>query len=159
MDDLFKNTLPKLVEKDEVNPQVDQFSITPTAIKRRHLGGLINLSSDEVTSASLSNGQQVVLTSTLTESGGFADKGLIAEFYFAAFVGSLSTANQIGVGSSIDESQFQVIGPWYDYTAYNIAGFPKYKSVARVYIRNISAGSITLNMVTMWKLLSQGEIQ
>lgn len=155
----MNNRLPTLKEVDGIeNIRLDQLNLLPGSIKRRNLGELVTMTSDEVATVTIGNGQQAVLTSTLSEDQGdkFVNTGILgAEFYVAFFEGTPTPANEIGRGANVDESDWQIIGPRYDWLSFSVDEYPKHKSIATVYIRNISAGSVSLTVVTRWKVWSQ----
>lgn len=105
-------------------------------------GGLIQRSSlSSSTVSSFSNGLQVINQVTITNTEG---RRLVAVVERAVYVGSKVNANLLPGGSSIDESQFQVIGNNFAVIDSDGTTTEDYELNNQLYIRNISAGTITL---------------
>ena len=127
-------------------PRISQRDILPVSIKNRNLGDIVNISDNLEASTSLNNGEDTIFTLLLIND---KDADLIAEPEFSLWEGSISSANLIPNGSSIDASQYQIIGPWNEWTEVVIAGgsvdisIPTLAIASRIYIRNISAGAAT----------------
>jgi hypothetical protein len=109
---------------------------------------VVKVSENAEASTSLNNGEDVVFT-TLFVNDKKAD--FIVEPEFSLWQGSISFLNLLPGGSNVDPSEFQIIGPWNEWTegavlglsgAFDIA-LPTYVSVSKIYVRNISAGAST----------------
>lgn len=130
--------------------RLSQMDIMPTAVKPRQLGAITFLTALATTSFSFGNGEQRVITVTVTSTKG--DDIASPEIYISLYQGTVDAANEIlGGGASVTPSQYQVIGPHYTY-----AGWDKVTSQSklRLYILNISAGSVTINVETLTKVIS-----
>ncbi len=134
--------------------RANQRTIIPSGIKNRNLGNFAASTTLLATaSTALNNGDQAVFTITTSHDFGF--DLLAAEVYIAMYVGAVAGANELPGGSGIDESQWQVIGPYHSYSAWD---GEKDSSTTRVYVRNISAGaSQTVTLRTVTKYLSNNE--
>lgn len=115
------------------NMRVSQTGILPTAIKIRTLGDVIILGSLVSGSATLSNGDETTFSFTVASVDG-ARNLCIPDV--ALYVGSVAAANQLPSGSSITESQWEVIFMGNDW-----ATTDNFNSIHKVYVRNISAGA------------------
>jgi len=122
--------------------------ILPSAVKNRGLGNVINLFDTQEATTTLNNGDDAVLSLTIVNQ---RDAAMIAEPEFSLWEGSISSANLLPGGSNIDESQWQIIGPWNEWTEGAVIGLsgafdvaiPEDTVVSKIYIRNISAGAST----------------
>ena len=115
------------------------------------LDGIIESTGTASGSTTLANGEQVVFTITTSSDTG-AKVFVVADV--SLYVGSVAVANQLPGGSSIDESQWQIIGPWSDWGATNNVN---HKTL--VYVRNISAGSLTVLIRTISRAISNSRTQ
>src|SRR3990167_8787079 len=122
--------------------RLSQKEIQPTAVKPRQLGALTFLTALATTSFSFGNGEQQVITVTVSSTKG--DDIASPEMYISVYQGAVTAANEIlGGGASVDPSQYQVIGPHYTYVGWDKVTS---QSKLRLYILNISAGSVTINV-------------
>lgn len=87
------------------------------------------------------NGEQIVNQVKVTNLDG---KNLLPIVERVVYVGSRDAANILAGGSSIDESQFQLFGDTYSHVDTNGANVGINEVVNWRYIRNISAGTVTL---------------
>lgn len=111
----------------------------------RRLDGITVTTGTASGSATLANGDQAVYTiTTSSDSGAKVNVGADVSLY----VGSVAAANQLPGGSGIDESQWQVIGPWNDLQATDSINHK-----VKVYVRNISAGSSTVILNTKSRVI------
>lgn len=101
---------------------------------------------EEITEASivLNNGDQVLNQSLVTAN---SKERIIVSVERATYVGSVSAVNLLPLGSAVDESQWQVIGPFNG--IYKIVGSAaieteEYENANQLYVRNISAGTVTV---------------
>ena len=110
-----------------------QREVFPTTVKSRLLGKIVGVSALGSSTGTVGNGDQVVFSITTSTSSGSL---LISIPDVTLYVGSIASANQLPGGSSIDESQWQVIfmgNDWNDTDGNN--------TVYQIYVRNISAGA------------------
>ena len=144
---------PLRVTDEDNNQRIFQSNLYPSSVKRRYLGTDIITSKpgDEIGDAdtlsfSFTTGQQALITWTLETTN--ADK-LMATMDLTIYVGSVLAANQLPGGSTIDETTYQIIGPWYDW------GATDNKNVkVKLYILNISAGTVTILTRSVWRYIS-----
>lgn len=126
----------------------------PTAIKGRHISDIIFRSARTTATASISNGSQLVLESTLEQNDQFP---ILATPFISIYIGSIADANQLPGGSAIDESQWQFTSPRMNQEDWEDAGYPRHKEYATVYVRDISAGTVDVIFVVDWKYFSPRE--
>lgn len=122
-----------------------QRNIFPQSVSVRAFNDVIKLSETGSASTSLGNGDQVVITNTLSQKYGAR---LLSFVDISVYVDSVATTSQLPGGTSIDESNWQVIGPWYDWAATDGQNVK-----ILLYIRNISAGSVTLYIRTQHRYI------
>lgn len=137
-----------------VQTRVSQRGIVPGAVKSRHLDNVIFGTTEETVQTTLANNEQVTINYSITQNDGFEEK---ADLYFVIYIGSVAAANKLPGGSAIDESQWQVIGPFFDYDKWTEAGFSKHQDFVCLYIRNISAGSSIVIVQSKFKYFSVRE--
>jgi len=132
--------------------RITQRGIFPTAIKTRNLGNIIisrpsDLIGDATSySFTFGNGDQAVITATLETEN---NTKLLAILDSSLYVGSVTDANQLPTGSAINETQYQIIGPWYDW------GSTDNKNVkVKLYVLNISAGTVTVLGRSIWRYIA-----
>lgn len=137
---------------DQFNRRVRRRDIKSTALAQEGMGSIAARGSAVSTAvATLGNGEQSVITATLSSSKEFDLFGV--EPYFAFYVDSVASANQLPGGGSIDESQWQMINMGYNYASWNNT---KWQAKQSYYIRNISAGAgKVIYVVVQWKYLSR----
>lgn len=135
-------------------PRLRNRDILPTAVKSRNLDNIIFGSIPDETTFSIGNGSQVAISFAITQSGLYEMKG---DLYFAIYIGSVADANQLPGGSGIDETDWQIIGPYFDYNDWEDAGFPKHKDFITLYMLNISAGTVDVIIQSRWKYISPRE--
>jgi len=148
----FDYLKPQANEKQRV--RISQREIAPTAIKGRSLSDIIFKSERTTAIASISTGSQLVLETVLTQNDTYS---ILAIPFISMYIGSVAAANQLPGGSSIDESQWQVIGPRMNQEDWESALYPRHKEYATVYVRDISAGTVDLIFVIDWKYISTRE--
>ena len=129
-----------------------QRDMISTGIPQRLLGSIAARGSITSSAATtLGNGEQSVISATITSPKEYDLFGV--EPYVAFYVGTVTSANQLPGGASIDESKWQMIN-----MGYNYANWDSRKDLATSswYIRNISAGAgQVINVVVRWKYLSR----
>lgn len=135
-------------------PRIKSRDILPTAVKSRNLSEVIFGSVPDEVQTTLANGEQVVITFSINQN---RDYELLGNLYFTIYVGSVAVNNQLPGGSSVNETQWQIIGPYFDYNEWEAAGFPEDKDFITIYILNISAGSSDLIIQSRWKYISPRE--
>ena len=122
-----------VTEKARANSQrqrASQRDILPSAIKPRILGDVAASTTATVAAtAALNNGDQAVITITITHNREFDI--LSAETYLSLYQGSVTSANQLPGGSSVDESQWQIIGPFYDWNSIMLGFFVKMAEIKK----------------------------
>lgn len=132
--------------------RIGQRQILPTAVKSKSFGNIITSKpGDKVGNAdglsfTFGNGDQALVTFTLETEN---NTKLFATLDVSVYVGSQATANQLPGGSAVNETNFQFIGPFYDWhTTDN-------KNVkVKLYILNISAGSVTIVVRSVWRYIA-----
>lgn len=130
--------------------RISQRDILPTSVKSRSLGQIVSVSDNLEASVTLNNGDDTIFTLLLINN---RDADLIAEPEFSLWETSISSANLIPNGSSIDMSQYQILGPWNEWSEIVIAdgsvdvAIPTLAVASRIYVRNISAGASTVIVV------------
>lgn len=134
--------------------RISQRDIIPGAVKGRNVSNIIYGTAEGQVQTTLGNNEQVTVNFDITQNDGFEEKG---DLYVSIYVGSVAAANLLPGGSGIDESQWQIIGPYFDYAEWEAESFAKHKDHVTLYIRNISAGSQTLIIKSKWKYLSPRE--
>lgn len=101
------------VQKARANARTQRISqrdVEPTAIKPRLTGDIISrVSSISRGVATVPDGMAVTITATLQNIN---SKRLFAGIDRATYVGSVAVDNELPSGSSITESDYQVIGPY-----------------------------------------------
>jgi len=132
--------------------RLSQRGILPTAIKTRNLGNIIisrpsDLIGDATSySFTFGNGDQAVITATLETEN---NTKLLAILDSSLYVTSVADSNQLPSGSGVDETQYQIIGPWYDW------GSTDNKNVkVKLYVLNISAGTVTVLGRSIWRYIA-----
>ena len=129
-------------------PRIKQRDILPTAVKNRSLGNVIKLQSTGSASSTLNNGDSAILDILIINN---RNANIIVEPEISLYQTSVAEANLIPFGASITASEFQIIGPWNEWTG--VEGFtdiaadeaiPSYATLTHIYIRNISAGASTV---------------
>jgi hypothetical protein len=129
-------------------------TLLPGAVKARNISETIFGSEKAVTTTSIGNGNQAVYSISLTQNKGFELLGIP---YITLYVGSIADTNTLPGGASIDESQWQIIGPFFDEEEWEDNEFADHKEFARLYVRNISAGTVDLISVIKWRYFSPQE--
>jgi hypothetical protein len=151
-------TFDTITRENKTNPsfiRASQRSILPGGVKSRNLSNIIYGSEEANASTSLSNGEQAYVSLSISQNQKYE---ILGHLYTSIYIGSISVATQLPGGSSIDESQWQVIGPFYDYQNWSEQYFPKHEEYAVLYIRNISAGaSTTVYISSKWRYFSPQE--
>ena len=126
----------------DYHPRFDQQRIEATAIKAHARSEASILSSTIVqgnNSPGISNGQQTTFTITFSVPDATLNFRCLIQPEISLYVDSVAAANQLPSGSAIDETQWQVIGPWMDVDASDGRNM-----VMKLYILNISAGASKL---------------
>src|SRR3990167_7536951 len=116
----FPNIALKQIEQRQ---RISQRDILPTAIKGRSLSGFIFVSDVGTASTAMGNGDPAYITFTLTQDKEFE---IFGENYISTYVRNITTANLLPGGSGVDESQWQVIGPFSSDHAWNADSFPRH---------------------------------
>ena len=112
--------------------RASQRDLNPSAVKNINLGEVILERDTESASATIGNNVQILLTHTISQEN---NAKILAIPDFSIYIGSVTTATQLPGGSSIDESEWQVIGPWNDWGTTD-----NRNSKTKLYVRNVSAG-------------------
>ena len=113
--------------------RIGQRGILPTTIKTRSFGDIVLLSNLASASGTISNGDQVVFTVTLTAKD---DARTIVTQDISLFVDSVVAANHLPGGTAIDETQLQVVFQGNDFEATDT-----FNTKTIIFVRNISAGA------------------
>ena len=128
-------------------PRISQRDLLPGAVKNRSLGNVIRLQETGTASVTLNNGEDAILDLLIINN---LDANLIVEPEFSLYQTSVAAANLIPFGSAITASQFQIIGPWNEWTGVESFAvdadepIPSFAVLSHLYIRNISAGASTV---------------
>lgn len=102
---------------DKPQKRLGQRDLLPTAIKPRQFGEVIQRYSTyaQASVTALPNGSTVTFTATLESVIG--TKLIMADIDRGTWIGSVSTANELGgVGSSIDLALYPTYGPYFSLT-------------------------------------------
>lgn len=96
---------------DKQRPRANRRDIGPAAIRARHLPDvtLVDTNADVLT-ATLTDGSQATITSTISVGSGEAKLGS-APYMMAIFESSVSEANWINGGSSVGNTDYLMYGP------------------------------------------------
>ena len=127
--------------------RISQRDIYPTAVKNRGLGNVVKVFETLQGSVTLSNGDDATFSLRFINE---LDADLLVEPEWSLWQTSISSANLIPNGASIDMSDYQIMGPWNEWTEviFNEGDveepIPTFASVSRMYVRNISAGASTV---------------
>ena len=127
--------------------RISQRNILPTAIKARGLGNAIGITTTLETSDTLNNGEDTIFSVVIENN---KSSSIMAEVEWSLWQTSVTDANLIPNGSSIDASDYQIIGPWNEWREFALSGqnvtktMPNYAQVNRLYVRNIAAGASTV---------------
>lgn len=140
--DSVNQSPPSGNERQDQRVRLQQKDILPTAIKNRNFGDVIRTlpndftTSITATATGVANGNQVVLYYTTESVHGNV---VMSDPDISFYIGSVAADNQLPGGASIDESQWQMIGPFTDWGATD-----NKNSIKLIYIRNISAGTVDI---------------
>ena len=95
-------------------PRLSQRDILPVAVKRRGLdSNIVRVSDTGSVSVTLNNGDSTSVTLLGVNNRGAT---FIAEPEFSIYQTSITEANLLPFGSGVDASEFQIIGPWNEWT-------------------------------------------
>jgi len=134
--------------------RISQRDLLPIAVKSRNLANF-NFGSEEGSAqVTLANTEQVIITSSISQDQKYE---IFGNNYIAVYIGSIAPENELPGGSAVDESQWQVIGPFFSHSSWNSSGFARYLEYSKLYIRNISAGSQLVIFKNKWRYLSPRE--
>jgi hypothetical protein len=129
-----------------------QRNLIPQAVSSRTLGDIIIskpgdiLGNADTVSWSFNNGEQALVTHTLSTDNGTK---LLATLDVTYYVGTVTSANALPGGSAIDETNYQFISPWHDWATTDN------KNVKiKTYILNIAAGAVTVNGRSVWRYIA-----
>ena len=149
----FSNLKPIIRPSQEISPRgrIGRRDIFPNSVRSKHLGAFIFGAESEEASTTIENGQEVFVTATITQNDGYE---IFGHSYLSMYVGNIAVANLLPGGSSIDESQWDIIGPHFEFYKWSDTGFAKHKEITTIYVRNISAGSVTLTFRFKWRYIS-----
>jgi hypothetical protein len=144
--------MPDLPTLSRANPtfinRSNQRTIDPTGVKGRSMADVIWGSAIGLASTTMNNGDQIVVNYTLTQNSEYE---LIAENFVTVYIGSVASANILPGGSGIDESQWQMIGPFQSFARWASENYPRHQSMNTLYLRNISAGAQTILLYNRWR--------
>ena len=138
-------------QQSSLRGRIGQRDILPRSVRARNLGVFIFGAESEEASTTMENGQQVFVTATITQNDEYE---IFGHPYLSMYVGNIAVANLLPGGSSIDESQWDIIGPHFEFYKWSDTGFAKHKEITTIYVRNISAGSVTLTFRFKWRYIS-----
>lgn len=115
--------------------RVSRRNVEPTAVRSGMISDVVAVTNVALATTTLNNGEQAVFTTTVTSYG---EAELMAEVYTAFYIDTEDSAHELPGGTSIDESQWQVIGSYHPYNSWDAS-----EDISKVsfYIRNISAGA------------------
>lgn len=122
-------------------PRINSRQIPKSAIQPHNLRQTVVIVSPTAgaIASPVPNGNQVLFAATVTIPNDAFSKPFLAMPEVSIYVNSVATNNQLPGGSAVDESNYQMIGPWIDWGASDGK-----KVVVKCYVRNISAGSVDL---------------
>ena len=146
-------TAQSTVQRDRFK-RASQRDVLPTAVKSRNLGNIVYGTDTSIASTSIGNGQEVYVTSSIAQNDEFELQGHV---YLSMYVGTVAVANLLPGGSAIDESQWQIIGPHYEFYKWSDSNFARHREYVTIYVRNISAGTVTLTFYFKWHYVSPRE--
>lgn len=118
-----------------VRNRVSQRDMLPGSIRQRSLGQIIGITAEDSASATISNGERVVVDNTF-ESTIKADFAL-AEPYITVYLTSVSDANQIPGGSAVTDAEWLV----YHHFDFQDWSRERHLSFIQTIVTNVSAGS------------------
>lgn len=116
--------------------RITQDDILPGSLKARLFGNIIVLSSTVSASAALNNGDQAVFSLTTSIPNATINSRNITQPDITLYHGAVGATTPLPGGSAIDESLWQVIGPWNDFQDTDF-----FNTVSKIYVRNIAAGA------------------
>ena len=114
-------------------PRLKNKNLLPTIVKNRNLGNIVLLSSISIGTATLSNTDEVVFAVTTSAKNG---QRIFCVPDISVYVGTVTAANQLPGGSSITESDWQIV-----FMGNDLNTTDSFNTKTDVYIRNISAGA------------------
>ena len=129
----FETIQPQNFSQRDRFKRIGQREMSPAGVKSLKLGEIILERDTESASATIGNNVQVLLTHTISQQN---NAKIFAVPDISIYLGSVVAANQLPGGSGVDESLWQVIGPWNDWGSTD-----NRNSKTKLYVRNISAGS------------------
>lgn len=136
----FRNvtTDPKSINNTP-RPRIHSKDILPMAIKKRLLGDIIARADvTQTTVSGLNNGDQIINQLLIVNE---FDRRIMGTTERATYVGSVSNDNLLPGGTAVDESQWQVIGPFNAVIKTNGSAVDGNELANQLYVRNISAGA------------------
>lgn len=117
--------------------RIKQQNITPGSIQTRSLGNIILSGSTVTSTTTLNNNQQVVYTITTSTKNPNAKTFVVPDI--TIYQGSVANANSIPDGANVTATNYQIIFMGNDWGQTN-----NINTVTKVYVRNISAGTQTI---------------
>lgn len=135
--------------------RIGQQDLLPNAIKTRLLGNIVQLSSNATDGGTtLTAGGTDEVPYLITASNDPTSR-IHGEQDVALYLTNDGTGSwQIGVGSNVNEANFQVIGPWNDWHLKNVAGNDPNFMRTRLYVRYLGAGSVTIYIHAQLRLIT-----
>lgn len=132
------------------NARISQRDLLPTAVQNRNFGQIISFSGVSSASTTLTSAQQVVFTvTTATKNNGTT----LCVADLTLYMDTQDASHQIPGGSSVDMSQWQVIFLGNDYRSSD-----GNNTKTLIYVRNISAGSHTVTLVTQSRVIQNSNL-
>src|SRR3990167_8292821 len=127
-------------------PRISQRGIMPTAVKSRSFGNVIKLQETVTLTTTMNNGDELIVDLLIINN---QSANIIVEPEFSIYQDSVSAANLIPFGSAIAPAEYQIIGPWNEWTGVEVFTvdaddpIPSRAVLSHIFIRNISAGAST----------------
>jgi|SRR3989344_886868 len=134
--------------------RLSQRRVLPSGIKSRNVSTFIYGTEGVSAETTLGNSQQAFITFSITQNNEYEIKG---DVYVALYVDSIDEDNLLPGGSNVDETDWKVVGPYFDYRAWENAGFPVFEDYVSLYVLNISAGTKDVLIYYKWKYVSPRE--
>ena len=135
-------------------PRMSKRVPLPASVKARNMAGFIFGTVGSDASTSMGNGGEVYVTFSISQNQEFE---ILGHPYISIYVGDVDVDNLLPGGSSIDESQWQIIGPHYEFYKWSDSGFARHQEYVTIYVRNISAGTVTVTFRSKWRYASPRE--
>lgn len=126
-------TLPAVGARN-ISRRIGQREILPVSVSNRLLGNIVLKTGTSQGTISLDDGEDVLFVTTTSSRNNERNLTVVD---VSVYIGSVAAANQLPGGSSIDESEWEIVlGSGNDWGLTD-----NFNTVTIAYIRNISAGA------------------